>query len=119
MILSNIERLNSSLENLTQTANDIAKSPETSGNWKEFLEFTIDQLYLNNQELINSIISSRTANQLGLAAKKATVSATDFLTTANLAMEEFPDGDKELKEALLEQSLARSKLDAKLEKFWR
>ena len=94
-------------------------SPETSSNCRDFLEFTIDQLYLNNQEVINNIISAKTAAQLGLSAKKATVSASDFLSTAHLAMEEFPDGDKELREALLEQSVASSRLDTKLEAFWR
>ena len=93
--------------------------PEMSSNSTDYLEFTIDQLYLENQDVINNIISAKTAAQLALSAKKASVSATDFLSTANLAMEEFPDGDKELKEALLEQSVANSRLDAKLEEFWR
>ena len=106
------------MENLSLTAADIVNNPDTSSNSKEFLEFTIDQMYLNNQELINNIICTKTFNKLGISAKKATVSANDFLLTANAAMEEFPDGHKELKEALLEKNVATSRLGSRLDSFF-
>ena len=75
-------------------------------------------MYLNNQELINNIICTKTNHKLAISAKKATISANDFLASSNIAMDEFPDGHKELKEALLEQTVASSRLEAKLESFF-
>ena len=113
-----IEKLNASIETLSKTATDIVENPETSRESKEFLKFSIDQMYLNNQELINNIICTRTAHRLGISAKKATISSNDFLTTAEAALEELPGSHQELRESLLQQSLATSRLDTKLETFF-
>ena len=103
---------------MSKTASDIVAHPETSRDSKEFLKFCIDQMYLNNQDLINNIICTRTAHGLGISAKKATISSNDFLSTADLALEEFPGSHKELRDSLLEQSVATSRLDTKLESFF-
>ena len=113
-----IEKLNASIDTLSKTATDIVEKPETSRESKEFLKFSIDQMYLNNQELINNIICTRTTHRLGISAKKATISSNDFLTTAGGALEEFPGSHQELRESLLQQTVATSRLDTKLESFF-
>ena len=75
-------------------------------------------MYLNNQELINNIICTRTAHRLGMSAKKATISCNDFLVTAGGAMEEFPGSHQELRQSLLQQTVVTSRLDTRLESFF-
>ena len=93
-------------------------NPDTSRDSKEFLKFCIDQMYLNNQDLINNILCTRTAHRLGISAKKATISSNDFLSTAGVALEEFPVSHQCLRDSLLEQSVATSRLDSELDSFF-
>ena len=85
---------------------------------KEVLDFAVEQTRLTTEQAITNTVNHMKAQKLGLTAKKAIIATQECINAGKKAIEQFPDGHRELENSMFNAEKAADKLKNSTDRFF-